>query len=50
MASSKRREGQAALKAEDDQEIDGHLIQSEVLRIEGSSYFMQGLDGKEVNL
>ena len=38
------------MKAEDDQEIDSHLIQSEALRIEGSTYFMQGMDGEEVNL
>ena len=38
------------LKAEQDVRKDSHLIQGEVLRVEGSTYFVKGQDGKEVSL
>jgi len=44
------RDGQAALKAEQDQRKGVQMIQGEVLRVEGHTYFVKLQDGKEVNL
>ena len=30
--------------------VETHIIQADVLRIEGESYFVRGLDGKEMRL
>ncbi|HKO30046.1 MAG TPA: hypothetical protein VJU54_02820 [Nitrospiraceae bacterium] len=44
------REGQAAMKAGQEQRMGVQMIQGEVLRVEGHTYFVKLQDGKEVNL
>ena len=45
-----RQGGQAGMKGELDKLKGGHMINGEVLRIEGENYFVKGQDGKEVRL
>jgi hypothetical protein len=45
-----RQGGQAGLKGEQDKLKAGHMIEGQVLRVEGDNYFVKGQDGKEVRL
>ena len=45
-----RQGGQAGLKGEQDKLKGGHMIEGQVLRVEGDNYFVKGGDGKEVRL
>ena len=44
------RDGQTALKADREQGTGVRMIQGEVLRVTGNTYFVKGQDGKEVSL
>ena len=45
-----RQGGQAGLKGEQDKLKGGHMIEGQVLRVEGDNYFVKGQDSKEVRL
>jgi ribosomal protein S1 len=45
-----RQGGQAGLNGEQDKLKAGHMIEGQVLRVEGDNYFVKGQDGKEVRL
>jgi hypothetical protein len=42
--------GQTAQRAEQDQMQGGHMISGEVMRMEGTNYFLKDQSGKEVSL
>ena len=47
---SESRAGEAEHKEMTLQKVELHIIQGDVLRVEGTNYIVQGLDNKEVSL